>query len=720
MISKKSGLYVLLVVLLILGLAQLSKPNGMALSSAGAEQGVNLDSGKTISLDSLDAEGSLPVLGSYEKLKELMSRIQTRYPRCDVKFLSMNSIAKSTASADGTQEMAPRSGSGDENGASADFSVTNVQVKGVDEADIVKTDGKYIYQVNNRRVAIIDAYPADTMKITGFINFDDADFSPQELYLDDMHLVVIGSSVRPIPLVEQNKASVNTGGISSGNFAGADRQSLIPEIYPARYSYGTVKAIIYDMRDKKNIRKIRELELEGFYISSRKIGASLYLVANRNMDFRILENLTQDQNLTPSYRDTVSGDEFSNIGYDKIRYFSQCPEPNYLIIAGLNLDKPKEKADISTYLGAGENIYASAENLYVALTGYEDAEAEVKHDANYEEGSVSNESFSIKPLEYDTCTLIYKFGLNGGKVAFKAKGKVPGIILNQFSMDEYKGNFRIATTTGKVWRTDEQTSKNNMYVLDGGMNIAGSLEGIAPGEKIYSVRFMGDRGYMVTFKKVDPLFVVDLKDPAKPQILGALKIPGYSDYIHPYDENHIIGFGKDTIEVEQKDAEGIPIRSMAFYQGMKIALFDVSDVNHPVEKFKEIIGNRGTDSELLRNHKALLFSKEKNLMAFPVTVMETKDKDDAVKGNMPQYGEFSFQGAYVYDIDLQKGFKLKGRITHLSPEDYIKAGNGWYDSRRNVERIIYIGENLYTLSGGMVKASRMSDLKEISALDIPQ
>jgi len=234
------------------------------------------------------------------------------------------------------------------------------------------------------------------------------------------------------------------------------------------------------------------------------------------------------------------------------------------------------------------------------------------------------------------------------------------------------------------------------------------------------VRFMGDRGYMVTFKKVDPLFVIDLKDPAKPQILGALKIPGYSDYIHPYDENHIIGFGKDTIEVEQKDAQGNPIRTMAFYQGMKIALFDVSDVNHPVEKFKEIIGDRGTDSELLENHKALLFSKERNLMAFPVTVMEIKNKEDAIKGNMPQHGEFSFQGAYVYDIDLQKGFKLKGRITHLSPEDYLKSGKGWYDSQKNLERIMYIGENLYTLSEGMVKANSMSDLKEVNALEIPQ
>lgn len=243
------------------------------------------------------------------------------------------------------------------------------------------------------------------------------------------------------------------------------------------------------------------------------------------------------------------------------------------------------------------------------------------------------------------------------------------------------------------------------------MNICGEIEGIAKGEEIYSVRFMGDRGYMVTFKTVDPLFVIDLKDPTKPEILGALKIPGYSDYLHPYDENHIIGFGKDTIEVS----------GGAYYMGMKIALFDVSDVNNPVQKFSEVIGDRGTDSELLTNHKALLFSKEKNLLAFPVTVAEIKDKDSVLnEWGVPEYGEFVFQGAYVYNIDLDKGFTLKGKITHISDEEYLKSGNYNFYSNKSVERIIYINDTLYTLSKGMYKANKLSDLSEINTLEIPQ
>ena len=291
--------------------------------------------------------------------------------------------------------------------------------------------------------------------------------------------------------------------------------------------------------------------------------------------------------------------------------------------------------------------------------------------------------------------------------------------MNQFSMDENNGYFRIATTKGDIWRNDENTSKNNLYVLDDELKIVGSIEDIAPGEKIYSVRFMGDRAYMVTFKTVDPLFVIDLKDAKNPKILGALKIPGYSDYLHPYDENHIIGFGKDAVEVVHKDNKGNEIGRNAYYLGMKIAIFDVTDVNNPKEMFTEKIGDRGTDSELLNNHKALLFSKEKNLMAFPITVMEVKNKDKGIGPNtMPEYGSFVFQGAYVYNIDLTNGFELKSKISHISDEEYLKSGGDWYGSNKNVERILYISDDLYTISKGMVKAHDMNSMKQKGELTI--
>ena len=615
----------------------------------------------------------LPSVGTYENLKRLLAEAESSvanvYPAIKVR------------AAEAVLEDAPAT-AGAVPGA-AGYSTTNVQVRGVDEADIVKTDGQYIYQVNNGRVVVVKASPPGEMKIQTILEFDA--FVPRELYVDQKYLVVIGSTGQgPVRIME-------------------DRAR--PQIYPPVPLRSTVKAVVYDVTDKRNPRKQREVELEGDYVSSRKIGAALYLVANLPY-YQIKDQ--ERVSLAPSYRDSAGNNEFVEVGYADIRYFPDSLQPNYLMVAGLNLDRQDEPMQVATYLGAGQNLYASQDSLYVAITRYQHV------------GPVPlQQGAPIRYVLSETGTVIYRFALDNGRVKYRAKGEVPGSILNQFSMDEYGGYFRIATTRGEAWRDDEHTSRNNLYVLDGDLRITGRLENVAPGERIYSVRFMGDRGYMVTFKQVDPLFVIDLKDPRRPAILGKLKIPGYSDYLHPYDENHLIGFGKDTVEVPRKDGEGRETGTVAFYQGMKIAVFDVTDVEHPVEMFVERIGGRGTDSELLRNHKALLFDRDRNLLAFPVTVMEVKNQVVA-PGGIPAYGEFTFQGAYVYRLDLENGFRLRGRITHLAEEDYLKTGHGWYGSNKNVERILYIGDALYTLSGWMIKAHDLDTLTEKGSLSIPQ
>ncbi len=564
-----------------------------------------------------------------------------------------------TSASDGLQAVESESitGTGSERN---DYSATNVQVQGVDEGDIVKTDGNYIYQVNRERVVITKVDAPESMKVVSTLAFTEKNLNPQELYLHDQKLIVIGTS----------RASFPVGIMEDG---------ILKEIYPApRYSQGSVKVLIYDMSDRENLKLLREVELEGRYVSSRKVGPALYLIANDELNYYRIQN--DEMNITPSYRDTALKEDYINIGYESIRYFPSSVYDNYMIVAGIDVEG-NEAANVSTYLGAGHNIYASTENLYVAVSDYTRATGK----------SVREE-----------ITQIYKFAMKDAQLTYLCKGEVPGNILNQFSMDEQENTFRIATTKGDMWATDERISKNALYVLDSMLSITGRLEDMAPGERIYSVRFMGDRAYVVTFKTVDPLFVIDLKNPEKPAILGALKIPGYSDYLHPYDENHILGFGKDTVE----------IKGQAYYLGMKVALFDVTDVSNPIQKFSENIGDRGTDSELLSNHKALLFSKEKNLLAFPVTLMEIRDSSDKVKMDSLQYGKFTFQGALVYQLDITNGFQLKGRITHISDEEYKKAGNSWYNSDKNVQRILYIGDDLFTLSNGMIKANAMKDLKE--------
>lgn len=622
-------------------------------------------------------EEQLPVVGSLQALQELLSQAQNHaygYDRGGLAAMPVrNAMKTQEAAADGN--------------AQEEYSSTNVQVEGVDEADLVKTDGSYIYKVNNRQVIIIRANPPEKMAVAGTITFQEQ-VAPLEMYVDDKYLAVIGMTSRQVPLIRDG--------------------ALAPKIYPPIYAQSTTTAFIYDLSDKSNPQKLREIELDGNYLSSRKIGSSLYLLSNKMIDYYYIqkEEAENPEAWLPTYRDSAAQQDPVQIGCSEIRYFPGTPVANYLLIAGVNLDEPEEKAQVSTYLGAGNNVYASTDNLYIAVTQYKQSDA-----------SNSTGQQKIMPMPvYAEDTAVYKFALDNGRVKYRGKGEVPGTILNQFSMEEHQGYFRIATTSGDIWRTDENTSKNNLYILDQDLKITGKIENMAPGERIYSARFLGDRGYMVTFKTVDPLFVLDLRNPQEPKILGALKIPGYSDYLHPYDENHVLGFGKDTAEISVSGGNKEAAASMAFYQGMKMALFDVSDVQNPKEKFKEIIGDRGTDSELLRNHKALLFVKDKGLLAFPVSVAEVPQQD---KTQVTAYGQFVFQGAYVYHLDAQSGFKLRGKITHLTEEDYQKAGSGWYDSNKNVERILYIGNTLYTLSQSMIKANDLNSLQEISALELP-
>lgn len=645
----------------------------------------------------------LPMVGSFENLKGMLNLQPNKgyyYPTDDMNMPVPGGVMPTPAPI----ATATPGGSGGSN----DYSTVNNQVEGVDEADVVQTDGEYIYQVNRNRIIVAKAYPANEMSVVKVVQFaDDNGFAPSQLLMGENKLIVIGSvssyikytplpspSVMPVQTMDPKVSALPTPAMSA---------TPAPYYYYYGYTKTITKAVIIDLKDKTEMKKIREIDVEGSYLSARKIGSYLYLVANKSISY--YDDKDELDTLKPTYRDTNVGQEYSQLGFSEVHYFPEFVRPNYMTIAGLNVDDPDSKLFVSSYLGAGRNMYVSQNNIYIAETGYYSSPIIMP--------AVDLVGVApIMPKAYNTNgTLIYKFSMEKGNVTFAGKGEAPGTILNQFSMDEYKDHFRIATTSvGENYR-----NINNLYIMDGELKVTGKIEGIAPGEKIYSTRFMGDRGYMVTFKNTDPLFVFDLKDPAKPEILGQLKIPGYSNYLHPYDENHIIGIGKDTVEAGYSE-------SFAWYQGMKIALFDITDVNNPVEMFKEIIGDRGTTSELLTNHKALLFSKSKNLMAFPVTLMTIPESQKtSLSGETGSiYGTFEYQGAYVYNVDLEKGFQLKGRITHITPEEYQKYGNYYYsDSNNKVERIMYIDDTLYTLSKDKIKANNIDDLKELNTLSIP-
>jgi len=318
----------------------------------------------------------------------------------------------------------------------------------------------------------------------------------------------------------------------------------------------------------------------------------------------------------------------------------------------------------------------------------------------------SGEQESIRKREIDqTTTVIHKIAISNGNIAYVANGEVSGYVKNQFAMDEYNGNLRVATTSD-VWTNRGQYEYNNVFVLGPLMKVIGSLTHIAEQEKIYSTRFIGDRLYMVTFKRIDPFFVIDLSTPENPKILGKLKIPGYSDYLHPYDSTHIIGVGKET---STNDWGGVSTR------GVKLALFDVSDVEHPKQIDKVEIGESGTDSAALSDHKAFLFNKGKNLLVIPVRQVTNVPV-------MPKTGSYDkaplvWYGVYVFGVTPETGFSLKGTVQHGTGT----SGYYWYGSSANeVKRSLYIGNDLYTISSNKIVATSLENInKTIKTIDLP-
>ena len=616
-------------------------------------------------------------------------------------------IAESSIASDGAAKSTP------------DFSTTNVQVEGVDEADIVKSDGRYIYNFSQNKLIITDAYPIETAKIV--TNLELTDVSPIEMFVEGDKLLLFGTKSREAYGIIQEKIAAP----SSETTATSASPTIVGDGFYPYYYQPTVTVQLYDISDRSNPKLEKEIGFEGNYKTSRLIGDQAYFVINTwpRYDFyrggigpiplisdaidaiegevtKVIEEVTGEERKesTETKEETdiipviIENGVAKRIAEpEEISYIPPMPIQSFVTIGSINLETGKLEKEVLA--GNADNVFASEKNIYLSSTAWLPPDTPIINEA---------ERFVYGDTQ---TTVINKFGLKKGEVGFLGQGKVPGTVLNQFSMDEHKGNFRIATTRNSFnFERNEQT--NNLYVLDKDMETIGTLEDLAPGERIFSVRFMGDRAYMVTFKKVDPLFVIDVSDPENPKVLGKLKIPGFSDYLHPLDEDHIIGVGKDAVPSQKGD--------FAWYQGMKLAVFDVSDVENPIEKHKIIIGDRGTDSFALRNHKAFLFDKEKELLVLPIQLHEISDEKKEIERpfDWPEYGEPVFQGAFVYRLTIEDGFEERGRITHISEEEELKRGY-YYGFDYTVQRALYIGDVLYTLSDKMLKANDLETLDEL-------
>lgn len=623
--------------------------------------------------------------------KHLSKLLRAHQPRYYAGFRTGLTVLSNATAAPGAQESA------------TPFSSTLVQVAGVDEGDIVKNDANYIYQINQGRVFVISAFP-DSPSLVDTLDFTDGSFYPQELYLDAQHLVVVGTAFSAPP-----------GGESTSYF-----------------STSTVKALVYDIADPTHLIKIREVEIEGDWVASRKLGSSLYLVARKYPAFY---ELLQDaeaphprRGLLPKFRDSATGGKFHALRVRNCFYFPDFDDPNYLIIAGVDLSDSNSELDVNAYLGAGEMVYASTQNLYVtasrpidiffapqlaletgsAVTNVPSGSAAAISTAA---GTVIEPPEPVLLTDDDERTDIYKFSLSDSRAAFVAMGDVPGSILNQYSMDENGGYFRVATTEHGWWNGTGE-DRNNIIVFEGEMAVVGSASNIAVGEQIYAARFLGNRAFLVTFQQIDPLFAVDLTDPANPTIVGQLILPGYSNFLLPYDENHLIGIGKDVIIAEDHTDGDVPWwNGAAFFQGMKLAMFDVTDLHNPVLLHSVGIGDRGTESPALYDPHAILFDRPSDLLAFPVSIAQVQNPDP---GEPWQWGETVFQGVQVYDVSLENGFVLRGEITQIP-----SGHNIWDDWDKWIDRVLFIGPDFFTLSLGELKATDIGTLSDIATLELP-
>jgi len=492
-----------------------------------------------------------------------------------------------------------------------DYSRTNIQVAGVDEADIVKTDGAYLYAVSNNTLYILKAYPPQDAETLSRISFN-GDLGEILLYGDK--LAVIGGSAR---------------------------YPYYAYVGPAVIVDDKTRVEVYDVSDRRVPTLTRNFTVSGNYFSSRMIDEYVYLIVSQPA------YLLYDTLVLPK---VYSGSDMTELGPSEISY-SNITDYYYAFttVAAINIQDDEQEPTHETFLlGATSNMYVSVNNIYITFWAISGG------------------------------TLIHRIHIDDQTIRGEAKGEVPGTVLNQFSMDEYNDHLRIATTN-----TALGTSQNNLYVMNMSLDVVGKIENMAPGESIYSVRFMGDRGYVVTFRQVDPFFAIDLTDPSNPKVLGVLKIPGYSSYLHPYDETHIIGIGKNGSNV-------------------KMSLFDVTDVTNPQEIDNFQVSAEWSDSLVFSDHKAFLFNKTKSLLVLPIS----KSGYDVTKGYV------YWQGVYVFRVTTD-GFVLKGQVTHAEGEGPQPFYYGYSDSYE-IKRSLYIEDVLYTVSGEKVM---MHDLKTLAELN---
>ena len=520
---------------------------------------------------------------SYDEIDELMKNRLPEEKEGITRFFK-NDTAKS---GDFAYETATDSAA--VGGAPAAHSETYKQVDAVDEADIVKTDGEYIYFVGNseQRICIYSAKNGETKKAST-IKLKENTY-PEDLFIKGDKLIVISTKQ------DYNKKKVFT-----------------------------TKTVVnvYNIKDKSNPKKEYEYSQSGYYKSSRMIDNCVYIVSNQSNYYY--------------YKDYIipcatGGDgEYKELKPEDICAVRDSNNGNYTVVGALDI-KNGEKSKTKAVIGSIDEVYCSENNLYI--TG-----------VNYDNGG-----YGYAPYSYDSKCTIVKVALDKTNIKITATGRVKGNVNSQYSMDEKDGYFRIATTK----QTQKGKDINVLYVLDEKLNEVGRVNGFAKNEHIEAVKYIGDMAYVITYEQTDPLFIIDLRDPENPAILGEDKISGFSTMLVPIDEKTLLGIGYSTEENEFGEATN----------GLKLALFDIGNPAKP-----KVIGEKefeGVDSNVQYEPKALVVNSEKNYFAIPAT-----------------FDDYETAGALVFRVENGK-IKMLKKFTS--------------DKLFEADRCLYIDDFIYVL-----------------------
>ncbi len=520
-----------------------------------------------------------------------------------------------------------------------DFSTTTEQVEGVSEADIVKTDGEYIYYVNDTTLSIVKADGKNSTLIsqTELSNAISKEIYG-EMFLKGDRLIILKSEYYA------RTSNLKDDMISSApnvmyDYNGYEQKVLIE---------------IFDISDKANPKKVSESCQDGTYNTSRMIGDYIYLISNCYID---VYNMDKDDPATFVPTTEING-MCKVVPADSIyRYDSESYSSSYTVIGAFSC-KDGTSTDVSCILGGTDNVYCSQNNIIISDRMYND---------RYDENEQEKENYVVES------TVVSKLAISGGNIEYKTSGKIDGVLDNQFFIDEYNGYLRFVTTVTKgieerykfensneevVSYTQETTAA--LTVLDDNLKKVGEITDLAKGERVYSVRFMGDIAYFVTFRQTDPLFSADLSDPKNPKILGELKIPGFSEYMYPYGDGLLLGFGMDANESTGRTTY------------LKLSMFDINDPANVTEQDKTIVDGCGY-SPALSSHKAMLVDNEKNLIGFAATEDWRNEKY-----MIYEYTGNGFVCKAVLDINNQYNYYAMTDIRGLFIEDdfYIVSESG--------------------------------------------